>query len=70
MDTEETVKLQIKSSEWICGEVDKLLRQYRRARTNRERAKLLPQLESMKGRLMLESRTIEGFIDSILDEGF
>ena len=68
MDIEESVKIQIDSSQWICDEYDKLIKQYRRARTNKERAKFIPKLEAMKGRMMLELRFIDKTIEENLDD--
>ena len=75
MDHEEQqVNLQIDSSVFACKQADEILKKWKRARTNKERAKLMPQMLSIKGRLQMESRFIDKIIDDTIgpedDRGF
>lgn len=75
MDYEEQqAKLQIDSSVFVCKQADEILKKWKRARTNKERAKLMPQMLSIKGRLQMEGRFIDKIIDDTIgpedDRGF
>lgn len=68
MDHEEKqVELQMESSQFACKQADEILRKWKRARTNKERAKLMPSMMSIKGRLQMEARFIDKMIDNTLD---
>jgi len=52
----ENVNLQIESSEWLIDRAVKLIEEYYSCDTEHERARLLPQLEYMKQKLMFEKK--------------
>ena len=64
MDTEETIALQLASSQFSCREADKIIAKYKQARTNKERAKIFPIMKSIAGRLQLESHFISEMIEN------
>jgi hypothetical protein len=67
-EQEQAVALQIESSQFSCKLADDIIRKWKRARTNKERAKFIPKLEAMKGRMMLELRFIDKTIEENLDD--
>ncbi len=68
MDHEEQqTKLQLDSSQFACQQADEILKKWKRARTNKERSKLMPLMLSIKGRLQMEARFIDKMIDDTID---
>ena len=61
-------KLKLKSSQWSNEQSGKLLKQFRSAKTERARARMIPQLEAMKGRLKYHLIELGGLMNDELDD--
>jgi hypothetical protein len=59
----EDIDLKLKSSEWMRNEADKLIASHKTAKTERQRALLIPKLEALQGKLKFHLREMDELLD-------
>lgn len=69
MNFEEQVELQLMSSDWACKQADTLIKKLKKVRTNKERAKIITQLENIKAKLLAEHRYVDQMLSHSNFEG-
>lgn len=65
---ESDIILKLSSSQWMDKEADRILTLYKKAKTNREKVRLMSQLEALKGKIQSNLRELDTLHNELFGE--